>query len=125
MKVAFVTGGRDHTPTEAQAEQFDALIRKWGIECIVHGDCPTGVDAWAKNHAQLRLGLWSVGVPAPWERFGKAAGPKRNSFATRLAWMLSGPELQPLAIVFPGGRGTSDAALKARRSAFRVEAIDG
>lgn len=47
---------------------------------VVHGDCPTGADRYAKLWALFNYGF---GVreerhPAQWDKFGKFAGPKRN-----------------------------------------------
>ena len=120
MKVMLVTGGRDYTPTEDEVKDFCGTVRKYGIEVLVHGDCPTGVDRWAAETAS-KLGLWVVAVPAPWERFGKFAGPKRNGFAVRLAILLSGMQYTPVAYVLPGGRGTADAANKSRAACFIME----
>jgi hypothetical protein len=124
MKVAFVTGGRDFAPTEEQESRFRVLMDHYGIQFIVHGDCPTGADRWAKAFAADN-GIWTVGVPAPWKAFGKFAGPKRNTIATHLARLLSGVGHKPVAIVFPGGRGTADAAQKAKQGGFIMEVIGG
>ncbi len=73
MKVAFVTGGRKLQPTPEQARQFHALMKRHEIDCIVHGDCPTGADRWAKAYA-AHHGVWHVGIPALWDKYGRAAG---------------------------------------------------
>lgn len=123
MRVAFVTGGRDLHPTQAQAAQFQSLMERYRISCIVHGDCPTGVDRWAKAYADDH-GIWHVAVPALWKQYGGTAGPRRNTFAVRIAALLAGSTEKSVAIVFPGGRGTTDAAKKAKRNNFIMEAID-
>lgn len=120
MRVMFVTGGRDHVVDGVQRGRFRDAVKKYGIEVVVHGACPTGVDAWAAREAS-DLGLWVVAVPAPWERFGRIAGPKRNGFAVRLATLLSGMQYTPVAFVFPGGRGTADAAARSEKAGFIME----
>jgi hypothetical protein len=123
MKVMFVTGGRDYTPTEDEKREFLKVVREYGIDILVHGACPTGVDSWASKIAEDAM-LWVVAVPAPWKRHGKFAGPKRNAFAVRLAVLLSGMH-RPVAYVFSGGRGTADAANRAREAGFIMVAKDG
>ena len=44
---------------------------------IVHGACPTGADSHADYYAR-KFGLTVEPHPADWDKYGKAAGPRRN-----------------------------------------------
>lgn len=72
-----VTGSRDWTEPSVI---FDALVGETAtmIDVIVHGACPTGADAMADYWAKI-YGFRVERHPADWEKFGKAAGFKRNA----------------------------------------------
>lgn len=72
---------------------------------IVHGGA-TGADACAGDWARENE-IACLRVPAQWKRFGKQAGPRRNSEIVKQI------DLE-LAIGFPGGDGTADMARKLR-----------
>lgn len=54
-----------------------------GWMVLVHGDCPTGADAqaqdWADEKNSEGFDVFVERHPAKWKRFGKRAGPIRNS----------------------------------------------
>lgn len=106
-----VCGGRDFE----DALDVERILRPiWKqITCLIHGGA-TGADALA--------GLWAErnGVPvlvfkADWDR-GRVGGPIRNQR------MLD--EGKPdYVIAFPGGKGTKDMILKARRAGVPVMVV--
>lgn len=49
---------------------------------VVHGDCPTGADAFAEAWC-ANVGVQTEKHPANWERDGRAAGPVRNRAMAR------------------------------------------
>jgi hypothetical protein len=98
-KVA-VTGGRDFWGKNKVFAKLGELHSKEPIDLLVHGNCPTGVDALAAKWADAN------GVPhtgskysANWDAYGLEAGPRRNRE------MLEA-ERPDLLVVFPGNSGT-------------------
>jgi hypothetical protein len=45
---------------------------------VVHGDCPTGADAYANMWGHIQPDVTIEKHPADWETHGRAAGPIRN-----------------------------------------------
>lgn len=101
MHIVLCFGGRDFHNRVLVGQTLRAFAShvapaRW---CIVHGDA-RGADRicgeWAAQH-----GIPEIKVPAPWDLYGKSAGPVRNQ------WMLD--FCRPTyAIEFPGGSGTAD-----------------
>jgi hypothetical protein len=83
-----------------------------GLKAVVHGDCK-GADRLA-GEAASRLGLEVSPVPAQWGKFGRAAGPIRNSVMLK-----ENPEIR-LVLAFhdnlEASRGTADMIKKALRA---------
>lgn len=75
-----VTGDRHYSSRERIYRELDAINQKEGITLLVEGQAP-GADRlageWAKEN-----GIPLAEFPAPWIKYGRAAGVKRNS------WML-------------------------------------
>ena len=113
MRHIWVTGGRSHEPTAAEAKAFAQVLHEltWGEPCrIGHGAC-SGVDAWVDEWARSRL-YEVVAMPADWERLGNAAGPVRNGQG--IDWTLE----TGACVGFQGAKGTADClrqALAAKR----------
>lgn len=108
-----VCGGRDYTDEAAGFKALDALHAKRGITLIIEGECPYGgADLIAKRWGESR-GVRVLPFHAEWKKYGRAAGPKRNSR------MLE--EGRPDGVVaFPGGYGTADMASKAEAAGLKV-----
>jgi len=106
-----VCGGRDFKNLELLRQTMDSLL---GVSCIIEGGA-LGADKCAAYWAQLS------GIPietfcADWKTHGKAAGPIRNKR------MLD--EGKPdLVVAFPGGRGTSNMMMQARKAGVPVMEI--
>lgn len=96
---AFVCQALDSLTLYGQVQQGQRVI-------IVHGDCPDGVDQYAKMWA-IRRRLEQEPYPADWRNYGKAAGPRRNAamVATRPDYCLGFPAA--------GSKGTWDCLQKA------------
>ena len=65
-------------------DSLDKLREQFPDMVLLHGDCPTGVDRFAKMWAASRNVAQMI-YPADWDAHGKAAGPIRNSTMAREA----------------------------------------
>jgi hypothetical protein len=81
-------------------------------------DHPRGspdADCWAREWAHGQTPAQEVtlvSVPADWEKWGTAAGPKRNQM------MLD--QKPDIVLAFPGGRGTADMIARAEQAGVEV-----
>lgn len=81
---------------------------------VIHGDCPTGVDAIAKAWA-IATGIVEIGYPAEWNLWGKKAGPIRNCA------MLDANLDADYVLAFPrGGGGTEHCVREAKKRGLNV-----
>lgn len=110
-----ICGGRDPS-----SEVCDA-VWNWVMEnceqgdVVIHG-AARGVDTQAMIAAQTLPGVKHLPFQAEWEKWGRAAGPIRNKR------MLE--EGRPdLVVAFPGGRGTENMIILAKRAGVRVQEI--
>lgn len=110
-----VCGGRTFDDRDMA---FEALnwVRKTQVPndrrmAVVHGGA-TGADGLAQKFANTKK-LPCFCIPAEWDRFGRSAGPRRNS--QMLSWLPI-----DLVVTFPGGAGTLDMKKKALLSKIRV-----
>lgn len=109
MKV-LVCGGRNYT----NADQLDQVLSQLTITMVIHGGA-RGADTLAGTWAQEN-GIAEVIVPAQWG-LGRGAGILRNG------WML---QLEPqLVVAFPGGTGTANMIMQARRDGIDVYDVNG
>ncbi len=110
-----ITGWRDW-PESHRGWIFGHLDENMsGATVLVHGQCPKGgADLWAERWA-LRHGLTVERHPADWDRYGKAAGPRRNTAMVELGADLC------VAFPGPGSSGTWDCVRKASDAGIRVE----
>jgi hypothetical protein len=126
MKIA-VSGGRDYADARSVR---DALT--WAVETmrhrhgsqepivLIHGGA-TGADTLAQKWAEWWVGTRGeevevVIVEAGWTRYGKSAGPIRNSLMANLPGY--GPP--DLWVIFPGGRGTAHARSVAVQAGIQI-----
>ncbi len=97
--------------TEGVLDGFRQTFHEQGkpIEIVQGG--ARGADfiakAWAEKH-----GIPCETFKAEWKRYGRGAGPIRNS-----AMLATNPDL---VIAFPGGRGTNDTVTKAEKLGIQV-----
>lgn len=73
-----VTGCRDWTDRARVFEALDSFIGRPKKTTIVHGACPTGVDAIVDEFC-IESGITVERHPADWNLHGKVAGPLRNA----------------------------------------------
>lgn len=108
MKIGIV-GSRDRTEPMilnnirvyikniVSSEYFDDLH-------IISGGCPTGADNYAEIFAST-FDLSFTKHPAKWKKYGKKAGPIRNTLIAKESDML-------IAFPSPRGTGTQDTMRK-------------
>jgi hypothetical protein len=77
MARVIICGSRDWADERKVRTELCSLVSFIGDVTIVHGDCPTGADAFARRWAVDR-GAREERHPADWKRHGRAAGPIRN-----------------------------------------------
>jgi hypothetical protein len=80
MPRVLVTGCRNWNCLDLARKIIGRLVARHGANdlVIVHGDCPTGVDA-AFDKAAYEGIIEVERFPANWAELGKAAGPRRNA----------------------------------------------
>lgn len=108
-----ITGSRtwtDHTPIHAALTDLHA--EHPGM-VLVSGACAQGADAIGERWAVLS-GVPIERHPAQWRRYGKAAGPRRNTEMVQLGAQ------QVLAFVKGGSRGASHCARIAEQAGLTV-----
>lgn len=117
LPVVLVTGSRNlKDPRPVRAALTDTWQRIGGPITVLHGNAP-GVDFHAKQWAleHRPAGIRMISIPAEWDLYGRAAGPKRN---TR---MVQTPGIVRV-LAFPMGRspGTRDCIRQARAAGLHV-----
>lgn len=111
-----VTGSRTWEAAEvivvALAEAF--AVNPPGEDfTVVHGACPAGADDMA-DRAARRFGWQVERHAADWDRYGKAAGFRRN-----IEMVKAGADVC-LAFIKDGSRGASHCAAAAKRAGIPV-----
>jgi hypothetical protein len=105
-----VCGGRDFRSPAQVWRALDKFHAERTITELMQGGA-TGVDQFARDWA-AHNGIKRYVCRADWERYGRAAGPKRN--ARMLEWK---PDM---VIAFPGGRGTANMVKQASEAGVPV-----
>lgn len=113
-----VCGGRDYARTEQQAlammSALASLHREHRFSEVIEGGAG-GADSRAREFAEYAC-IPVRTFKADWLRNGRASGPIRNH---RMI-----DEGKPdLVIAFPGGRGTADMVMRAKRAGIPVQQV--
>lgn len=113
-----VCGGRGYRNRDKVNETLDSLHTIRQIDVIIEG-AAEGADTLAEQWAKTRAVPY-VGVAADWEKFGKRAGPIRNSAMLDIV-------TPKCCVAFPGNNGTADMTAKARKllGCYVLEVEDG
>ena len=103
-----VTGSRNWDDEAAIYEALYAHDQPGAV--LVSGACPTGANRIAEDYATATFG-WALEVhPADWDRYGKAAGFRRNAEMVALGANVC------LAFIKNGSRGATHTAELAERA---------
>jgi hypothetical protein len=106
-----VCGGRNYIDIPSVSRILDGLKPTE----IIHGGAP-GADAIADMWAMANKIPVSM-YKAKWEKYGRAAGPRRNQ------QMLE--EAKPdVVVAFPGGKGTADMVRRAKKAGITTIQIE-
>lgn len=133
MCKVLVTGGRSYNDEKTFYKTMDHLRMEYDISVVVHGGA-AGADSLARKWGKETLGAYRVKeYPARWDdlkapgaivkerrngmKYNISAGPQRNQ-----RMLDDNPDIE-LVVVFPGGVGTRDMELRARRGGFPVITI--
>lgn len=91
-----LSGGRNYCFTSFSEEYFLQIYNVVSATKVVVGDCKTGLDPAIVDCCKKYCIPYEV-YKADWDKYGKAAGPKRNLEMAKVAHVL---------LAYPGGRGT-------------------
>lgn len=98
-------------------DALNALRKEHGPFTLVHGDCSTGADFYAREWYRVGgqlLGVTEQRYPAPWEAYGKDAGPMRNR-----RMVADGADLV-IAFPLPSSSGTRHTIWLAKQAGIPV-----
>lgn len=93
-------------------EKLDSQLPRGSIEVVISGGA-TGADSVARKWANER-GFEIIEYHAEWKKYGKSAGPRRNTFIINDCTHL-------IAFPLKGSRGTWDSVRKAKKGGKSVE----
>ena len=71
-----ICGSRDWTDIEL-IRSWIAKLQDWGYSTVIEGEA-RGADSIARNEAN-KAGMIVMKFPANWDKYGKSAGPIRNT----------------------------------------------
>lgn len=111
-----VTGGRDYTNRDKVTEIFEKMLKALKMPLIIVGCCETGLDLFVREFCEANKDrLNHIVCEADWNKYGKAAGPKRNTVMVNLK-----PDL---LLSFPGNRGTADMTRQSEAAGVKIQRI--
>lgn len=111
MKI-LVCGGRSYSDRAYVYETLDKFHKTFKVTFLIQGGA-TGADLLAKDWADER-DLPCQTYKADWNKYGRAAGPRRN------ARMIKENTDLGAVIAFPGNTGTEDMIDKAKKAGIQV-----
>ena len=118
-----ICGGRHFDDYEVLEKVVDKVISELKFTSqeieIVSGHCQ-GTDLLGELYAE-KHGLKCAVFPANWKKFGKAAGPVRNS--EMIKYISDSENPMVIAFVGPNSKGTMDTVKKAIKAKYTVYKI--
>lgn len=114
-----VAGSRDFNDKALFRDKMDEILAKFSDIEIISGHA-RGADTMAEEYA-VEKGLMLTIMPADWKKYGRAAGPIRNS--QMLDYACDG---EPLLIAFWDGvsRGTANMIVKAKEKGVACVVVE-
>lgn len=106
-----VCGGRKYNNAIRLYGVLGRLHRERGVDVVIQGGAP-GADELAAKWASAN-GVNTVTYSAEWDKYGRAAGPKRNQAMIER-------EHPDGVVAFPGGSGTADMIRRAEAAGVPV-----
>lgn len=123
MRRVLITGSREWLTTDMISLALAMELESFPTITVVHGDCPSGADLYARRWAEeriltdMRQGVATVrheAYPAYWDELGKSAGPIRNKYMVDLGADVC------LAFPTPSSRGTISCMKLAQAAGIEV-----
>jgi len=115
-----ICGGRHFDSYEKLESIVDGVVGTLNLSNedieIVSGHC-AGTDQLGEQYAD-KHGIKCAVFPAEWKKYGRAAGPVRNSQMIDYAAASEKPMV--VAFVSPKSKGTLDTVRKAEKKGFKV-----
>lgn len=115
-----VCGGRHFDDYPRLTAEINGVVQSLGLQMnemeIISGHC-AGTDQLGERYAEEHEVDCKV-FPAEWKKYGRAAGPIRNSQMIDYA----AESVMPVVVAFvsPKSKGTMDTVNKARKKGFKV-----
>ncbi len=120
MKYLLIAGSRNYTDRDTFNRVTEEYIDSEDAFTVIVAGGAAGADELAKDYA-LEHGLQYIEFPADWEKYGRAAGPKRNDEMVKFI-----KEKNGRALYFWDGesKGTKQCIESARKNGVDVTIWD-
>ena len=120
MKYLLIAGSRNYTDRDTFNRVTEEYIDSEDAFTVIVAGGAAGADELAKDYA-LEHGLQYIEFPADWEKYGRAAGPKRNDEMVKFI-----KEKNGTALYFWDGesKGTKHCIESARKNGIDVTIWD-
>ena len=120
MKYLLIAGSRNYTDRDTFNRVTEEYIDSEDAFTVIVAGGAAGADELAKDYA-LEHGLQYIEFPADWEKYGRAAGPKRNNEMVKFI-----KEKNGRALYFWDGesKGTKQCIESARKNGIDVTIWD-
>ena len=120
MKYLLIAGSRNYTDRDTFNRVTEEYLDSEDAFTVIVAGGAAGADELAKDYA-LEHGLQYIEFPADWEKYGRAAGPKRNDEMVKFI-----KEKNGRALYFWDGesKGTKQCIESARKNGIDVTIWD-
>jgi hypothetical protein len=111
-----VTGGRDYNNHLKIKEVLNSYLQKNSEDLLIIQGGSNGVDSITKDWCNVK-GIPCITMDAAWAKFGRNAGPIRNSWMIKYCNPTHG-------LVFPGGMGTKNMHNQLVEAGIKVHIVN-